>query len=69
MIICPIEDKEQKLETCIVADLKLHSECLKSLLGPLLFNIFIVNLFFILKDVDIANFPNVKHLSQKIMKI
>ena len=47
-MIFPIENKEQKLETCIKIDLKL--------LRQLLFNIFLLDIFFILKDVDVANF-------------
>ena len=30
-----------------------------SMLGPLLFNIFLADLFFIINDIDIANYANV----------
>ena len=38
-----------------------------SILGPLLFNIFLADLFFIHNDIDIANFPddNTSYLSAK----
>ena len=39
-----------------------------SMLGPLLFNIFLADLFLVLKDVDIANFAEIAHhLHQQII--
>ena len=59
MTTCQIENKEQKLKIHISLGWKLYLELLKvQYCDHLLFNIFLVGLFFILSNINIASYAD-----------